>query len=292
MGIYTQAGDNSYSQIGDNSNVPSTYYKKMHFAYLDYEEKTVEIEENYQIDLNKLKYIFSSMNAYNNEKTYELGEIKYESLDEELILVNETGLITAKKDASGITKVKIEDITNGYETYLTVIVNRIENTDTVLYIYNVEDLIKFRNSVNTGDTYAGKTVYLMNDLDLKDICGGHIGSWTPIGDTSVNGELTFSGTFEGNNHSIDNLYIDRMSSYQGLFGSINNGKIMNLELKNGSISVGNVKTSSGAGAFAGAVTNGSIISCINKNVTISGGSRVGGIARFFIREINSKIFWK
>ena len=76
MGIYTQAGDNSYSQIGDNSNVPSTYYKKMHFAYLDYEEKTVEIEENYQIDLNKLKYIFSSMNAYNNEKTYELGEIK------------------------------------------------------------------------------------------------------------------------------------------------------------------------------------------------------------------------
>ena len=92
MEIYTQAGDNQYSQIGDNSKASSSYYKKMHFAYLDYEDKT--------IDLNKLKYIYSSINVYNNEKSYELGEIRYESLDEEILSVNEAGLIIAKSNAS------------------------------------------------------------------------------------------------------------------------------------------------------------------------------------------------
>jgi len=72
----------------------------MHFAYLDYEDKTIEIQENYPIDLNKLKYIYSSINVYNNEKSYELGEIRYESLDEEILSVNEAGLIIAKSNAS------------------------------------------------------------------------------------------------------------------------------------------------------------------------------------------------
>lgn len=192
----------------------------------------------------------------------------------------------------GITKVKIEDITNEYETYLTVIVNRIENTDTVLYIYNVADLIKFRDSVNAGDNYSQKTVYLMNDLDLKDICNEDIGSWEPIGDNATNSALSFNGTFEGNNHKIDNIYINRKAVSQGLFGYVNYGKIMNLELNNGSINVGNIKTSSDTGAFAGAVNNGVIISCKNKNVAISGGSKVGGITRKNNRKNNNKILRK
>lgn len=264
----------------------------MHFAYLDYEDKTVEIEENYQIDINKLKYIYSSINVYGNEKSYELGEISYETLDEEIVSVDETGLVTAKENTTGITKIKIEDITNGYEAFFTVIVNRIENTDTVLYIYNVQDMVNFKNSVNAGNNYAGKTVYLMNDLDLKTVCGENIGSWEPIGDSATNTALSFNGTFEGNGHYIDNLYINRKAVNQGLFGSLNDGKIMNLELRNGNISAGNIKTTSCTGAFAGIMTNGNIISCINKNVSISGGIAVGGIVRKNNWKNNYKILWK
>lgn len=74
--IYT-TGDNTYGQIGNNSTTNSSYYTKMGFAYLDYEDKVVEIgEEGYQIDLNKLKYIYSSINSYNNEQNYSIRRSK------------------------------------------------------------------------------------------------------------------------------------------------------------------------------------------------------------------------
>ena len=36
-----------------------------------------------------------------------------------------------------------------------------------LYIYTVQDLCDFRDSVNSGNSYEGKTVVLMNDIDLS-----------------------------------------------------------------------------------------------------------------------------
>ncbi len=56
-----------------------------------------------------------------------------------------------------------------------------KDTENLKYIYTVEDLIKFRDSVNKGDNFKGKTVYLMLDLDLGTICGEKIGSWERIG---------------------------------------------------------------------------------------------------------------
>ena len=216
--------------MGDNTTIATTYYKRMGFSYLDYEDKIVEVgKDGYQIDLNKLKYIYSSINAYNNEQTYSLGDIKYTSLDETKMVVDEAGKITVKDDITGTTKVKIEDITNNYETYFTVIVNRMKNTDNITYIYTIEDLVKFRDSVNTGNNYKGKTVYLMADIDMSEVCSDILGSWTPIGATGT----YFAGTFDGNYHTISNLYIKNTEndSYIGLF-TINLGKIKNLLMDN------------------------------------------------------------
>lgn len=90
---------------------------------------------------------------------------------------------------------------------------RLENTSTITYIYDAQDLVNFRDSVNAGDTYEGKTVYLMDDIDLSTVCGKSVDtdgdgtgdtevSWTPIGTTTTN----FAGTFDGNYHTISNLY--------------------------------------------------------------------------------------
>jgi len=202
--VYT-TGDNTYGQIGDNTTTNSNYYKRMGFAYLHYEDKSVEIgKEGYQIDLNKLKYIYSSINVYNNEQTYSLGDIKYTSLNETIAIVDENGKITAKDGVSGITKIKIQDVTNGYETDFTIVLNKLENTDTITYIYTTEDMMKFRDNVNAGDTYAGKTVYLMADIDMSSACSSTLGSWTPIGTANT----SFAGTFDGNYHTISNLYIN------------------------------------------------------------------------------------
>ena len=47
-------------------------------------------------------------------------------------------------------------------------------------IKNVEDLISFRDKVNKGLTYIGKTINLVQDIDLSNICGENINGETII----------------------------------------------------------------------------------------------------------------
>ena len=100
-----------------------------------------------------------------------------------------------------------------------------------LYIYTVQDLCDFRDSVNSGNSYEGKTVVLMNDIDLSSVCGSSIGSWVAIGNSSG---AYFAGTFDGNYHKIDNLYYNSNSyDYAGLFARLEeNGVLKNIIFEN------------------------------------------------------------
>ena len=143
------------------------------------------------------------------------------------------------------------------ETY-----NRI---DSVTHISTAEDLVAFRNSVNAGNNYNGKYVVLNNDIDLSTVCSETLGSWTPIG-TDTN---KFEGTFNGNGHTISNLYINsNTNQYTGLFGFAENATIKNLVMEN--INILNSYTDNpNAG---GVLTRGdtcNIINCGIKSGTIS-----------------------
>ena len=140
-------------------------------------------------------------------------------------------------------------------------------------IYTAEELSQFRDTVNSGKTFTGKTINLKNDIDLSNICGQTIGSWVPIGNYSANNTLIFSGTFEGNNHTINNLYINTTSNYQGLFGYSKDSKIANLNI------TGEVKGASYTGGLVGS-QEGEIENCTNY-VNINGvGNTVGGLAGY------------
>ncbi len=109
-------------------------------------------------------------------------------------------------------------------------------------IRTAEELVAFREKVNNGETFEGKTIKLMNDIDLKlsNVCGEGIGNWIPIGDYASDENLYFGGTFDGNNHTINNLYVnDSSKGYQGLFGNVKNGEIRNLNV-NGNVTGKNV----------------------------------------------------
>ena len=115
------------------------------------------------------------------------------------------------------------------------------------HIKSVEDLVAFSYLVNSGKTFAGKTVYLDKDLDitnyakeksyvdpdkeaLYDINGDReITSlkdemttdkgFQPIGTNEK--EKNFKGKFEGNAYTISNLMINRPDEdYVGLFGCV------------------------------------------------------------------------
>ena len=75
----------------------------------------------------------------------------------------------------------------------------------------------------------------MNDVDLSSVCGEELGiSWDPIGTTGETTGIEFAGIFDGNYHTIDNLYIDSSTyEYEGLFyGNTATGIIQNIILSN------------------------------------------------------------
>lgn len=161
-----------------------------------------------------------------------------------------------------------------------------------------------------GVSFEGKTVLLDADIYLGSK------SFTPIGH-SLSGAKKFAGVFDGQNHSIFNLYVTMVSAADsgnrfGLFGTLT-GTCKNLSIKSaevntpfdcysafiaghangGKIISCTVDTyskltcvSSSNGAFAGRVENGGIIdSCINNApitcTALEGSTKhviIGGIA--------------
>ena len=135
------------------------------------------------------------------------------------------------------------------------------------HIRSLEDLIAFRNSVNEGNTYAGKTVYLEKDIDLKNV-----DNWQPIGTS----EHSFKGTFDGGNHTISNLTVNQPDMANvGFFGYLGGDKgfISNLVINNA-----NVVGLKAVGVVLGTAFNFGRVSDVTVlNSKVEGHDYVGGI---------------
>ena len=160
------------------------------------------------------------------------------------------------------------------------------NATKYVYISSAEELAAFRDAVNSGgkvtatDDATGKqssilassaNVKITADIDLSTVCGENIGSWTPISNVE---EKPFSGTFDGNSHTIANFYINDANNsdilYRGLFGYAS-GIIKNITIS------GNISTRQRVGAIVGSLISGCVENCLNLcNISCSG-NYVGGI---------------
>lgn len=109
---------------------------------------------------------------------------------------------------------------------------------------------------------------LDNDIDLSSVCGASIGTWTPIGA----GSARFRGVFDGQNHSIKNLYISASTEGQGLFGLATGAEIKNVTISSGSIS----STANSVGGIVGVGTV-TIYNCHNYATITSSNKFTGGI---------------
>lgn len=112
------------------------------------------------------------------------------------------------------------------------------NPDSDDYVIStVEELEHFRNAVNDGEDFSGKTITLENNIDLSEKYGADKGvngaavSWTPIGNGVMNNAKPFNGTFDGGDYTISGLYIysDAPNGIEGLFGTLGgSGTVKNL----------------------------------------------------------------
>ncbi|OXS61588.1 hypothetical protein B1A99_02910 [Cohnella sp. CIP 111063] len=112
------------------------------------------------------------------------------------------------------------------------------------------------------------------DIDMTLYSGG--AGWEPVG---TGGHLSnaFSGTFNGNGHTISNLKMDTTAGAVGLFGVTSNAAIRNIGLIDVDI-VGNGATSN-VGGLVG-YTVGTTIENVYVTGTVKGADRVGGLAGY------------
>ena len=161
-------------------------------------------------------------------------------------------------------------------------------------VYNANGLLAWNEAVQKDMTL---NCTLTADITLPAVAEGE-SNWTPVG----NYDNQYTGTFDGNGHTITGLTVTGSYKYAGLFGDIDeNGTVKNVVLEdvqitsdNSSGSVGGVAGDSWgtiencsvsgsvsgttfAGGVVGSQWGGSITGC-NSSATVKGETYVGGIA--------------
>lgn len=192
---------------------------------------------------------------------------------------------TVEKGAGTYTIVSLDA-----ETEYTITVSSVDTdgytTDSELGLYTSDESIELVYSFiytvaeldAVHDNLNGNYI-MMADLDLNVAPYNADEGWTPIGywDYGEGTGYYYTGIFNGNNHVINNLYIDTDGVDEddfdkGLFGDIGDGTIIyNLGLESVSVT-GEDYT----GALVAYVEGGTIENCYATG-TVNGGSYVGGL---------------
>jgi len=185
------------------------------------------------------------------------------------------------------------------------------SADSPYLISNLDDL----KMLSDSSIHWNRHFKLMQDIDAAPTQTWDEGKgFHPIGNMG----MYFEGGFDGNNHSISNLFIDRNNdSYVGLFGSMKSGYIRDLTIVNCSINafsiigtlVGNmgsydneipevsnvvlmgckVKGKDYVGGLVGNMLRGRIEDCNAEDTIIAVWSRVGGLVGFTNQDNDSWI---
>ena len=164
--------------------------------------------------------------------------------------------------------------------------------ECVWHIKNLEGLKEFRANLQNDrwqavgnywsdgqnerlkkEAYYGYTIVLDSDIDMSGE------NWEPIG--GVNDPWRFNGTFDGQNHTISNMKIDRNGDNVGFFGFLEPGREQGLRIQN--LKFDNAKVSGGenVAVLAGAANLFSEFNNITvTNSTVSGTKNIAGIVGY------------
>ena len=277
-----KALNNMYNDIEQLNNKVSSYYLEhgdipkgdeyTDVAFIDSLDDTQKNPNNagkfYVINLNTLEGVSLNYGKKFDETT---------ANEKDIYIINEVSHTIYYPRG-----IKVENITyytepdTWTEVDLSVIpIYTAEQLNEIAQLAQSTETTKSVTIEQTGNTYVfslDATYSLQNDIDLSSICykvdGTATGdiSWTPIGTESN----PFTGKFYGNDHEINNLYINSSKDYCGLFG-FNNGDIIELKIEGNITSTNNI-----IGGISGK-NNGRILHC-NSSAEIKAHNVTGGIS--------------
>lgn len=146
-----------------------------------------------------------------------------------------------------------------------------------VYVLSIPGHIKWISENCTDvNSFTGETFRMANDIDMMLV------PFTPIGGNDSNStdnntaSKGFSGTFDGNGHTVKNLNIVTANNNVGFFGVVRGGTVKNLKLSAGMVDGGWY-----VGGLAGYAYGGNFEDCYcDVTVFSAGGSKVAGITGF------------
>ena len=177
-----------------------------------------------------------------------------------------TGLGTsAVTFLNGTVKATASIVAIYYNTFTDNSANVVGTYAPYQYVSTLAGLQAMQNNLTIG--YA-----LNKDIDASSSASMNGGAgFEPIGSAAT----PFTGNFDGLNHTITGLVINRPgTNFVGLFGSTNGANIANVGLVGGSVTGG-----VGVGGLVGAQNNGSITASYS-SAAVNGNIYVGGLVGF------------
>lgn len=144
-------------------------------------------------------------------------------------------------------------------------------------ISTADELRLFASMVNGGQTSI--SAKLTADIELNNTTGWEnwsesnapANSWTPIGSNAN----PFTGTFDGQGHTVSGIFVNSSNNCQGFFGATNGATIINLHTAQGYI-----RGNGSVGGIVGNAEGGSIEDCTNGCTIASTGNSNGGIVGY------------
>lgn len=157
-------------------------------------------------------------------------------------------------------------------------------------IATAEDLAQLSVNAATFSNYSSGKYFLQTDdivLNPSDVFetdssgvitgikeGETANIWTPIG-IYISGSNDFGGRYDGGGKAIHGVYIDNTSDYQGLFGRLYVGYIINVRAESSYI-----KGKDFVGGIVGYNWSGVVSNC-SFSGTVIGNSEVGGLVGYY-----------
>jgi len=185
-----------------------------------------------------------------------------------MLVIGSVAFVAVGIDFSSETEMNDEEVIIGSGT-----------RDDPVMIYDVDDLQDMAEDLSGH--YA-----LANDIDASETAGWNDGAgFEPVGTGPFNEiENHFTGSLDGNNYTISNLYIDRdETDYIGLFGCVSEAEIKNLGLIDVDITGGE-----NTGSLVGLLRNGGMIENVYSTGVVSGQRDVGGLIGL-VRDVGTRI---
>ena len=238
--------------------------------------------------------------AFEETVTYSLNEAEANAVIENgnTLKVADSGVgtpipVTATFTVNDVSMTRTESVTitsrhvydsNGFCTICNGYQPATKNTENCYEIGNAGQLYWFADKVNndnsnfgsakavlTKDIVVNKNVLVNGELNTSE--SGSFRSWTPIGNSSSN---AYTGTFDGQGHTVSGLYFDDGDKkHVGLFSFIQSGS----SIKKVGVLDSYFNGKDSVGGVCGLNQNGTIENCYSKSY-VSGTENIGGVCGY------------